>query len=225
MLPQLKIARVRLPLGVAVGLMPRGILASPLPQISDETIPIALQEIVSQLPPNLFASQSNSSEMQEIDFSDSEIPTPFTEKTFTSAPVEAQAPEPVQPEFVPAPIAAKATPEPIEISPSTLEDEGLSIFAEKSAVTAPTPVEFTPKPEPVVEPPVAQAEVTPEEPVFAEKPRIETTAEVVPVVTAQPSVFVETPAPAERSAAPSGTGKRRSGRGNSCPGRQPRARR
>ena len=201
-LPQLKVARVRLPLGVAVGLMPRGILASPLPQISDETIPIALQEIVSQLPSNLFVSQSNSSELQEIDFSDSEIPTPFKEKSFTSAPVEAQTPEPVQPEFVPTPIAAETTPEAIEISSSTLEDESLSIFAEKSAVAEPTPVERTPKLESVIESPVARVEATAEVPALVEQPRIEPVAEVVPVVTEQPSVFVETPEPVEQSAAP-----------------------
>jgi competence ComEA-like helix-hairpin-helix protein len=200
-LPQLKIARVRLPLGVAVGLMPRGILASPLPQISDETIPIALQEIVSQLPPNLFASQSNSSELQEIDFSDSEIPTPFTEKSFTSAPVEVRAPETAQPEFVPTPIAAETTPEAIEISSSTLEDEGLSIFAEKSAVAEPAAVEPAPKFEAVIESPLAHVKAAAKVPAPVEPQRIEPTAEVAPVVTKQLSAFVEASEPVERIAA------------------------
>jgi competence ComEA-like helix-hairpin-helix protein len=196
--PQLKIARVRLPLSVAVGLMPRGILASPLPQISDETIPIALQEIVPQLPPNLFASQSNSSELQEIDFSDSEIPTPFTEKSFTSAPVEAQTPETVQPEFVPAPIAAEATPEPIEMASSALEDESLSIFAEKSAVAEPITIEPTPQVKPVIQTPIAQ-QVQPvvEVPAPADQQRVEPIAEVASVVTEQSFAFVETPRPIE----------------------------
>ena len=201
-LPQLKIARVRLPLGVAVGLMPHSILASPLPQISDETIPIALQEIVTQLPPNLFVSQSNSSELQEIDFSDSEIPTPFSEKSFTPPPVEVRAPEPVQPEFVPTPIAAETTPEAIEISSGTLEDEGLSIFAEKSAVAEPMAIEPAPKLEAVIEPPVAEVKAVAEVPVPVEQPRIEATSEVAPVVTEQPSAFVETPEPAEPIATP-----------------------
>src|ERR1017187_595094 len=96
-LPQLKIARVRLPMSVAVGLMPRSILAAPLPSISDDTIPIALQEIVSQLPPTLFASQSKGSELHDIDFADSDIPTPFAEKNFESATVEIRGPETVQP--------------------------------------------------------------------------------------------------------------------------------
>ena len=198
-LPQLKIARVRLPLSVAVGLMPRGILASPLPQISEETIPIALQEIVPQLPSNLFLSQSNSSEMQEIDFSDSEIPTPFTEKSFTSTPVEVRAPELAQPEFVPTPVAAETTPEPIEISSGTLEDEGLSIFAEKSAVAEPTAIEPSPIREPVGESPVkAVAEVR----APVEQPRIEPIVEASPTVAEQPLSFVEIPEPVEQIATP-----------------------
>jgi competence ComEA-like helix-hairpin-helix protein len=201
-LPQLKIARVRLPLSVAVGLMPRGILASPLPQISDETIPIALQEIVPQLPSNLFVSQSNSSELQEIDFSDSEIPTPFTEKSFTSASTEVRAPEPSQPEFVPAPIAAEITPEAIEISSSTLEDEGLSIFAEKSVVIEPVAIEPTPQLEPVIETPVAEVKAMAEVPAPVEQQRIEPIAEVTPVATEQPFAFVETPRPVEAITTP-----------------------
>ena len=213
-LPQLKIARVRLPLGVAVGLMPRGILASPLPQISDETIPIALQEIVTQLPANLFVSQSNSSELEEIDFSDSEIPTPFTEKSFTSAPVEVRAPEPVQPEFVPTPIAAETTPEPIEITSSTLADEGLSIFAEKSAVAAPTAVEPAPQSEPDIESAVAQVEAVAEvsapveqqpiEPIAAsvEPVSIAPVAETVAPVASPAPIIVEPPAPVAETPAP-----------------------
>jgi competence protein ComEA len=201
-LPQLKIARVRLPLGVAVGLMPRGILASPLPQISDETIPIALQEIVTQLPPNLFVSQSNSSELQEIDFSDSEIPTPFTEKSSTPAPVEVRAPEPVQPEFVPASIAAETTPAPIEFTSSTLEDEGLSIFAEKSAVVEPIAAEPAPQSEPDIESVVAQVEPVAEVSAPAEQQSNAPIAETAPAGTQQPSVFVQTPEPITASAEP-----------------------
>jgi len=192
-LPQLKIARVRLPLGVAVGLMPHSILASPLPQISDQTIPIALQEIVTQLPPNLFVSHSNSSELEEIDFSDSEIPTPFTEKSFASTPVEVRAPEPVQSEPVSASSAPEATPEPIEISSSTLADEELSIFAEKSAVTEPSAVEHTPPSEPDIESTVAQVETVAEVSVPAEQQSVEPFAEAAQAVTEQPSAIDETP--------------------------------
>lgn len=198
-LPQLKIARVRLPLSVAVGLMPHGILASPLPQISDETIPIALQEIVPQLPSNLFLSQSNSSEMQEIDFSDSEIPTPFTEKSFAAAPVAVRTPEPAQPEFVPAAVAAETTPEAIEISSGTLEDEGLSIFAEKSAIAEPTPSEQSPIREPVCDSPVTAES---EERTPGEQQPIKPIAETTPAVTEQPPSFVEAPEPVEPIVAP-----------------------
>ena len=193
--PQLKIARVRLPMTVAVGLMPRSILASPLPSISDDTIPIALQEIVSQLPPNLFASQSKGSELHEIDFSDSDIPTPFAEKNFASATVEIRGPEPTQPRFAPASSEPEAAPEPIEVSSSAFKDEDLSIFAEKPAVIEPVAVEPTPTPETVVEPPVAATEAEVEAPASEteESTTIEPVAEVVspaPVETEQP-VFAE----------------------------------
>ncbi len=217
-LPQLKIARVRLPLGVAVGLMPRGILASPLPQISDDTIPIALQEIVSQIPQNLFASQTNSSELQEIDFSDSEIPTPFAEKSFTSEPVEVRAPEPVQSESTPAPGAQEPTPETIEIPSSSLEDEGLSIFAEKSVTVEPVVAQQQPivEPEPVIaQQPAPVVKQTPE-PVKAPEPvtplvqqvKLGSLAETLapraastPVVQ-PPAPVIETPAPIIEKPAP-----------------------
>ncbi|HXI83749.1 MAG TPA: helix-hairpin-helix domain-containing protein [Verrucomicrobiae bacterium] len=203
-LPQLKIARVRLPLGVAVGLMPRGILASPLPQISDETIPIALQEIVAQLPPNLFVSQSNSSELEEIDFSDSEIPTPFAEKSFTSAPVEVRAPEPVQPESEPATSATEPTTEPIEIPSDTLVEEEVSIFAEKSAVTE--PIQSAPVSAPGVPEPTSESIEIPsstfadeELSIFAEKSAVTEPTAVEPAFQSEPDI--ETPvAPVEAAA-------------------------
>jgi len=193
--PQLKIARVRLPMTVAVGLMPRSILASPLPSISDDTIPIALQEIVSQLPPNLFASQSKGSELHEIDFSDSDIPTPFAEKNFASATVEIRGPETTQPRFAPASSEPEAAPEPIEVSSSAFKDEDLSIFAEKPVVIEPAAVEPTPTPETVVETPVAATEAEVEAPASEteESATVEPVAEVVspaPVETEQP-VFAE----------------------------------
>ena len=204
--PQLKVARVRLPMAVAVGLMPRSILASPLPSISDETIPIALQEIVAQLPSRLFASQSQVSDLQEIDFSDSEIPTPFAEKNFAPATVEIRAPV------------------PIEVSAAALEDDGQSIFAEKPAVAESAAVESAPTSEVDVEAPATTesttvepvAEVTPsaptvpEEPVITEPPvearseeseAVESVAEVAEPVSAvtEPSVPVE-PEPVEAAA-------------------------
>ncbi|HTS20133.1 MAG TPA: helix-hairpin-helix domain-containing protein [Verrucomicrobiae bacterium] len=210
-LPQLRIARVRLPMSVAVGLMPRSILASPMPTISEETIPIALQEIVPQLPPNLFASQTKQSDLQEIDFSDSDIPTPFAEKNFTPATVEIRAPESVQSPLPPAP----AQPEAVEVSAGALEDESVSIFAEKPAVTEPPTTEARrqdeiPLPpaaaETKVEEPVAEEPSTTEpsgepaesieedleQPIFAEVPKAEEpvaiAAQRTPSVTEQPVV-------------------------------------
>ena len=185
--PQLKIARVRLPLTVAVGLMPRSILASPLPSISDETIPVALQEIVSQLPPTLFASQSKVSELHEIDFSDSDIPTPFAEKNFAPAIVEIRAPEPTQPRPAPTPSEPAAAPEPIEVSSGAFEDEGLSVFAEKPAVTEPAAVEPTPTSETFDEPPVAATEAEIEAPA----------SETEEPTTVEPVAEVASPAPAQ----------------------------
>ena len=194
--PQLKIARVRLPMSVAVGLMPRSILAAPLPSISDDTIPIALQEIVSQLPPNLFASQSKGSELHDIDFADSDIPTPFAEKNFESATVEIRGPETMQPRFASA-SETEAASEPIEVSPTVFKDEDLSIFAEKPAGTEPVAAEPTPPSQTVVEPPVTAPETEVETPVSkTEEPTtIEPVTEVAPpalVDTEQP-VFAEAP--------------------------------
>jgi competence protein ComEA len=185
--PQLKIARVRLPLSVAVGLMPRSILASPLPAISDETIPIALQEIVSQLPSNLFISQSKVSDLHEIDFSDSDIPTPFAEKNFASATVEIRVPETTQRQPAPTPSEPAAAPEPIEVSSSAFEEEGLSVFAEKPAVMEPAAVEPVPTFETLDEPPVAATEAEVEAPASGtEEP-----------ITVEPVSEIASPAPVE----------------------------
>lgn len=181
--PQLKIARVRLPMGVAVGLMPRSILASPLPSISDETIPIALQEIVAQLPSRLFASQSQVSDLQEIDFSDSEIPTPFAEKNFASTTVEIRAPETAWPVPASATSQPETAPEPIEVSSGALDD-GLSIFGEKPAVAESATVESAPTSEADVEAP-ATTEPTTVEPVAE-------VATSVPAVSEEP-VITEPP--------------------------------
>jgi competence protein ComEA len=169
--PQLKIARVRLPLSVAISLMPRSILASPLPSISDETIPISLQEIVPQLPVTLFSSQTKQSDLQEIDFSDSDIPTPFAEKDFTPATVEIRAVEPIQLPPPPPPAQPESLPEAAEVSSGALEGEAVSIFAEKSAVAEPPSTTVEPAAvESVAESATPLAEVT-EEPISTEAPK------------------------------------------------------
>ena len=212
--PQLKVARVRLPLSVAISLMPGSILASPLPSISDETIPIALQEIVPQLPATLFSSQTKQSDLEEIDFSDSDIPTPFAERDFTPATVEIRTVEPAQLPPPSPPLERESLAEAAEISSGVLEDEEAEIFAEKPAVAEPTststvpaaaePVtEATPKPMPAeavvgpvpplgapeaAEPPAVAAEAQAAEPATIEQPAAEPAA-------AEPVAQVTTPAP------------------------------
>ena len=200
--PQLKIARVRLPLAVAVGLIPHSILASPLPSISDETIPIALQEIVPQLPLNLFASQTKQSDLHEIDFSDNEIPTPFAEKNFTPATVEIRGPESVQLPPPPAPVQPERPVETVEVSSDALEDEAVSIFAEKPAAAEPEATETSWTREPVVEPPSATVEANVESPTSVEPTTVEPVAEAAPSlaeVTEEP-VFTEAPKAVETTA-------------------------
>ena len=197
--PQLKVARVRIPLAVAVGLMPRSILASPLPPISDETIPIALQEIVSQLPQDLFNGQVKSSDsLHEIDFSDSEIPTPFAEKNFASATVEMHTPEPAQPEPAPAPREPETAPKPVEVSSGALVED-LPVFAEKPAVAESAAGEPVPAPAPVVESPAGSAEADVGVPAAEEPATVEPTAEVAAPAseaTGQ-AVVTESPTPIE----------------------------
>jgi competence protein ComEA len=189
--PQLKIARVRLPLAVAVGLIPHSILASPVPSISDETIPIALQEIVPQLPLNLFASQTKQSDLHEIDFSDNEIPTPFAERNFTPATVEIRVPKSVQLPPPPSPVQPARPVETVEVSSGAFEDEGASIFAEKSAAV-----------EPVVEQPSAIVDAKVESPTPVEPTAVETVAETAPslVEMTEEPIFTEASKAVEPSA-------------------------
>ena len=202
-LPQLQMARIRIPLAVAIEAMPPSILASPLPPIGNETVPLALPEIVSQLPPQLFASAAAQSEEETLDFSESEIPMPFREKLFAAteqevevtAPAEISIPEPLQrsPEDVGG--QPEVGPKVFEISTDEFADEGASIFAEKAMAAEPVAAA---KPEPAVE---AKAEV--QQPIAETKP-VELIAEVVPpepAVTEAPEA-VEAPAPVDQTAAP-----------------------
>jgi DNA uptake protein ComE-like DNA-binding protein/predicted regulator of Ras-like GTPase activity (Roadblock/LC7/MglB family) len=193
-LPQLQIARVRIPLAVAVAAMPASILASPLPSIGNETIPLALQEIVSQLPSGLFATAATQSDEETLDFSESEIPMPFKEKIFAAE----------EPEVVAAESTETLTPEPeveskvFEVSTEVFADEGLSIFAEKAAATeepvavAEVQSQPEPKPEPVAETPAPSAEPIPE-----------ATPPVAEITSAEPVAELPAEANVETSPAPS----------------------
>jgi competence protein ComEA len=206
-MPQLQMARVRIPLAVAVEAMPASILASPLPPITNETVPLALQEIVSQLPPGLFMTAATQSDEETIDFSESEIPMPFREKIFAAeepeveaaAPTETVTPEPSQPE---PDVESKV----FEVSTEVFADEGLSIFAEKAATTEPAAaaeVQSQPEPTPelVAEAPAPAVEAKPEmEQPIAETKFAEPVAEIVPPAAATTELPVTTPI--EQPAAP-----------------------
>jgi predicted regulator of Ras-like GTPase activity (Roadblock/LC7/MglB family) len=194
-LPQLQMARVRIPLAVAVAAMPPAILASPLPPITNETVPLALPDIVSQLPPQLFASAGTQSDEETLDFSESEIPTPFKEKSFaavepeliTAALAEAGVVEPSQP-------SPEAGPNVFEIPADTLADESLSIFGEKTPAQEPVAAQPEPQPEPAPQPvaeiPAPAVEAQPEQ-------TPQPIAEIEPVAEAIANAEIAAPAPVE----------------------------
>ncbi len=205
-LPQLQMARIRIPLVVAIEAMPPSILASPLPPIGNETVPLALPEIVSQLPPQLFASAAAQSEEETLDFSESEIPMPFKEKLFAAAEPEVETAAPAEISISePSERQPEVSPKVFEISTDEFADEGLSIFAEKAAAPEPVAAQPAPagkpepQPEPVVEMPTPVVEATAEvqQPIAETKP-VEPIAEVVPPAPA----VTEAPAPVEQPAAP-----------------------
>ncbi|HUI07409.1 MAG TPA: helix-hairpin-helix domain-containing protein [Verrucomicrobiae bacterium] len=201
-LSQLQTARIRIPLAVAVEAMPTSILASPLPPIGDETIPLALQEVVSQLPPQLFASVATQSEEETLDFSESEIPMPFQEKLFAASEQEVKLPDstdinvPEPSRLSPVGTADQSDigPKVFEITADELADEEASIFAEKTA--APEPVVARPG---TVVPPMAEVE----QPIAETKP-VEPIAEIVPPAPSVPEApaTVETPSSVEQHTAP-----------------------
>jgi competence protein ComEA len=185
-LPQLQMARVRIPLAVAVEAMPTSILASPLPSIGNESVPLALQEIVPQLPPGLFMTAATQSDEETLDFSESEIPMPFKEKILTggepatevTAPAESGISEPSQPE-------PETEPKVFEAATEVFADESLSIFAEKAATPEPpaaanVEAPSEPVPEIVAELPAPAIEVEEKVSPVAETSTAETVAEVIP---------------------------------------------
>jgi competence ComEA-like helix-hairpin-helix protein len=215
-LPQLQMARVRIPLAVAIQAMPQSILASPLPPITNETVPLALQEIVSQLPPQLFASTVAQSDEETLDFSENEIPMPFTEKTFAAA-----EPEVIAAALVEAGVSETPQSQPehgskvFEIPTDAFADEGLSVFAEKPAAPEPVVAEVGSQPEPTPElvaetpAPVAEvqkpiADIRPVEPVADISAEAVATVEIEPPApaTTEVQVAAEVPAPIEQPVSP-----------------------
>jgi competence protein ComEA len=159
------------------------------------------------VPAHLFTTESKQSDLHELDFSDSSIPTPFAEKNFTSATVEIRAPETARTEVAPVDSQPAPAPEPIEVSSGAIEDEGSSIFAEKSPVIEPATEESTPTTDAIVEteePVITQPPLPVETPVAATEedddefesvpePAFQSTAEAVPTE----AETAEAPAPVE----------------------------
>ena len=202
-LPQLQMARIRIPLAAAIQAMPPSILATPMPPIGDETVPLALQEIVSQLPPQLFASAAAQSEEETLDFSESEIPMPFKEKLFAATeqeveaavPAEINIPEPLQRGSEDVGGQLEVGPKVFEISVDEFVDEGSSIFAERTVAIEPVAAV---KPEPAVETNAELRHPTVEaKPV---EPVAETASPITPAVT-EPSAAGAPAAPIEQLAA------------------------
>jgi len=131
---------------------------------------------------------STPSDEETLDFSESDIPTPFKEKIFAgsapatgvTSPAESSTSEPEQ---TPEPVVE---PQEFEVATEVLADKDLSIFAEKAA-TAPEPVaaenvesEPEPTPEVVAELPAPSSEPAADLPVFVESKPAEPVAEIVP---------------------------------------------
>jgi competence ComEA-like helix-hairpin-helix protein len=156
-LPQLRTACVKLPLATIVAAMPASLFISPLPRDLSEAIVLPLDEIVPQIPPDVFASAMGAPHPDQLDQSGIDIPSPFVE---TNVP----APEPALPvapaAAVAAPVQAPAPapgPLPIEISMAALDDEKFSPFIEKTAAAAPTVTEPPAAPVPPLAKPVPPA--------------------------------------------------------------------
>jgi competence ComEA-like helix-hairpin-helix protein len=117
-LPQLKTACIKLPLGTIIAAMPASLFVSPLPQDLSEAIPLPLDEIVPQIPPDIFASVMNAPVTDLFEQNEFEIPTPFIETGVTAPelvhPV-APPPQPASPAAVtkpPSPIAGVPLAQP-----------------------------------------------------------------------------------------------------------------
>jgi competence ComEA-like helix-hairpin-helix protein len=148
-LPQLRSARIQLPLETVLAVMPSCLLANPLPAIDGEMVALPLHEIIPQLPPRLFSSVLRRAGDQQFQLTDVDIPEPFHERMEGSIPSEEPALEDVVP-----------------VAPESLDNDDFDVFSEK-----PVPTEL-PNIEPFEEPAPVAAEIQPpppvEEPVAAE---------------------------------------------------------
>ncbi len=202
MISQLNTGRVRLPVETVLRVLPTQVLANPLPDLRDETVPLPLGEIIPQLPPQLF-QESPTSQPQEVIRFDDEIPMPFEEKpapiveslipSEPVAPTAAVAEPPPEAPLAAAPVAEP--PAPVVEEPA--EDISTTIFAECPAPAVPV---APPAPKPAA-PAKAPAEEIPAA-IFAERSEpVIPVAPAAPVTPAAPSVASSTsetaPEPAE----------------------------
>jgi len=169
-IPQLRSGVARLPVSVIISLMPRNILADPMPDLNGSMAALPLAEIIPQLPASVFTDHVRPVEAE--DANDLDIPDPFHEKN--AAPIL----EPVV--------------ESLDLDSAALADESFNVFSEKSAAA---PVEEEQVPEPVADafetvqplslvPDAPVADIAPEpEPVVIPEPVAEV---VAPVVVPEP---------------------------------------
>ncbi|MEI6084980.1 MAG: helix-hairpin-helix domain-containing protein [Verrucomicrobiota bacterium] len=172
-IPQLRTGTARLPVSVIVALMPRNILADPMPALDNLLAPLPLDEIIPQLPPSVFTDNLRESIGDET-ADDMDIPDPFQEKN--------------------APVALAPVAEPLDVDTTALADEGFDIFSEKSA-PAPVFEEQTPEPVAAVVVPEPIAEIVPE-------PVVEIVPAPGPVVVPEPVAAVVMPEPVVEEVAP-----------------------
>jgi competence ComEA-like helix-hairpin-helix protein len=187
MLPQLATGRVSLPLAIVIKAMPQSLFVSPLPPVANEVLPVPLDEIIPQLPAELFGGPAGQLPCDQPEDAVLDIPDPFAERR--PQPVNASATELSPVTEPPAePLEAVAAP-PAEI----LEDDSFNIFTERTAAAAPaaaavplTP-EVAPEPDPVVSEiePVAPAAET----VAAVEPETPTAPVAEPVAPAASSAL------------------------------------
>ena len=154
-LPQLRTACVKLPLATIVAAMPAQLFVNPLPWDLSEAVVLPLDEIVLQIPPDVFASAMGGvPHPDQLEQSGIDIPSIF---------VEANVPA-LEPAHPVAPAAAAAAPVqapmPTEISTAALDDEKFSLFSEKTAAAAST-VAKPPVVAPVPPPPKPAAPAPP----------------------------------------------------------------
>jgi competence protein ComEA len=188
-LPQLTTASVKLPLSTIVAAMPAPLLVSPLPRDLSEAVSLPLDEIVPQISPDVFDSVMGAPHPDLMEQGGIDIPSPFIE---ASPPVPPEPIHPVAPPQPPAVVAAPVqapAPAPVstEISTAALDNEGFTLFGEKTepAVPPPPTKPAAPAPaEPIAPPPQLESV----SPVMAETPSPET---IVPTEPIKPTPLLE----------------------------------